>query len=628
MIIDKIDSSKMVNAYGVGCQEISVDSSANQPLEMVYCEIKPGDATKAHAHWELEKFIIIKGSGLMLVDGDTREVCEGDVVTLPAFSAHRLTNTSLSEILALVSVYSNRTIYNNPPKSLNVFSPPATPNGSLHLGHVSGPYFAADVIKRYAAVRGSNVQHISATDDHQSYVAYQAMLEKKPVARLNHEYRERIRDALVVSNIECDVFHNPAGDHVYQQFVQDFFTRLKETNSLICKSMPVPYCDDCAQYLVEANVSGHCPSCHQGISGHCCESCGFVADTAGGVVDPHCNDCASPASYKTVERYFFPMSHYRDALEGYLSGVVKNAKLTHFIENQLKNTWEDIPVTMPSSWGISVPVKTEQPQTLHVWFEMAAAFYYYQQKNTSDAVYCFGFDNSFYYALYNPALIMAFDPNAKLPGSFVCNEYYLLRQEKFSTSRRHAIWAQDAMREESVDAMRWYIAKTRPERAKTNFDMSQYHAFCQGVIEHKFNNWIEALNAHVENHEGQFSTVAFGNPLLRAFYMRLTQYINEAEKHYGFSDFSLNTVAAILERLLDDAIEFTRYQRDLCLSLTALKAFVLIASPIMPAYCEKVAVCFSPNSLVWSSDISCVCEKPALKIPPLVTQIHEVEHAH
>jgi hypothetical protein len=47
---------------------------------------------------------------------------------------------------------------------------PPNPNGDLHLGHLSGAFFGADVLRRYLIARGASVSYVSYTDDHSCYI--------------------------------------------------------------------------------------------------------------------------------------------------------------------------------------------------------------------------------------------------------------------------------------------------------------------------------------------------------------------------------------------------------------------------------------------------------------------------
>ena len=59
-----------------------------------------------------------------------------------------------------------------------VFSTPPTPNGDLHLGHLSGPYLGADVFVRFQRMNGVTAWHLTGSDDFQSYTAARARCSK------------------------------------------------------------------------------------------------------------------------------------------------------------------------------------------------------------------------------------------------------------------------------------------------------------------------------------------------------------------------------------------------------------------------------------------------------------------
>ena len=63
-----------------------------------------------------------------------------------------------------------------------LITPPPTPNGPLHLGHLSGPYVAGDVAVRAARARGESVLSVSGLDVHQNYVLTAAEREGRTPA--------------------------------------------------------------------------------------------------------------------------------------------------------------------------------------------------------------------------------------------------------------------------------------------------------------------------------------------------------------------------------------------------------------------------------------------------------------
>jgi methionyl-tRNA synthetase len=88
-----------------------------------------------------------------------------------------------------------------------------------------------------------------------------------------------------------------------------------------------------------------------------------------------------------------------------------------------------------------------------------------------------GIDNGFYFALFWPAVYLAAGVPADAIGGAQVNEFYTLDGEKFSTSRNHAIWANDFLSDEDVDIVRLYLAWDRPDRFASDFTLSAYRDF-------------------------------------------------------------------------------------------------------------------------------------------------------
>src|SRR5205823_3649114 len=121
-----------------------------------WCVVKPGESTTPHSHPDGETFFIIDGRGLMTIGQERSEVARGSVIYIPSHSDHTLKNLSETEELVFVTVW-----WDGPnqkasaPKRALVIPAPPTPNGDLHVGHLSGPYLAADFYARFLKMRGS-----------------------------------------------------------------------------------------------------------------------------------------------------------------------------------------------------------------------------------------------------------------------------------------------------------------------------------------------------------------------------------------------------------------------------------------------------------------------------------------
>jgi len=64
--------------------------------------LEPGEVTQRHYHRVAEEiYFVLKGSGRMEVDGDTKTIRPGDAVLIPAGAWHTLENNGTSELRIL-----------------------------------------------------------------------------------------------------------------------------------------------------------------------------------------------------------------------------------------------------------------------------------------------------------------------------------------------------------------------------------------------------------------------------------------------------------------------------------------------------------------------------------------------
>lgn len=469
MKISRLTSAQFSESYGILCS-FHPKLGDRDGLYSTFCRIPPGGITTAHAHFESEFFYIISGCGLITINAEIEKVCQGDLIRIPSLLKHELKNIG-SEDLIFISVYSEDIETPLLPTSVVITSAPPTPNGPLHLGHISGPYLASDILARYLRLRSLDVCNHSGTDDHQNYVIEKAHSNQIKPEHFRRQIRSKIQNGLEVMRITFDEFIEPKTDNAYQNKVLDFVHRAIELRVIENEFVELPYCTHCNNTLVDARINGNCPFCKE--VGHgVCENCGIVAP-------PHdlksatCSRCNNPADKKIFSVYTFALSKYLPAIQHELSQLSLCPRLQDLVERVLKMKDFKILLTYPdaSNHGLTLP---GSDQLLHVWFEMAA---HYEQFALSQKlwVHCFGFDNSFYYLLFIPALLRAMNPQAKLPNAIITNDFLQLEGLKFSTSREHAIWVNEFAG--NVDHLRLYLSLYRPTTVAANFSGEKFQQF-------------------------------------------------------------------------------------------------------------------------------------------------------
>src|SRR5947208_7550935 len=89
--------------------------------------------------------------------------------------------------------------------TLVVTAPAPTPNGQLHLGHLAGPFVAADIAARAARISGRRVRTMAGLDSHQNHVLTKAAKLGLPAEEAKRGFAKRINEALARYNISYDI---------------------------------------------------------------------------------------------------------------------------------------------------------------------------------------------------------------------------------------------------------------------------------------------------------------------------------------------------------------------------------------------------------------------------------------
>lgn len=527
--ISSINDKELSHAYGILCASAFTDiETSRNSTELTFCRILPGLETILHSHYENEFFHVTRGEGGITIDGNEAEVKAGDVIEIRAFSQHSLKNSHPTENLEFISIYSQAPKVSGIPTELLVTSAPPTPNGPLHLGHLSGPYLGADVVNRYMKMRNVNSVHRSGTDDFQNYVFEKGGPE---------EFRQKIIQGFEKSNIVMDEFISPSQSETYQKFVQSFFVTLKNDGFIQKERLALPYCRECDLTLIDVYLTGKCAHCFESSSG-ACESCGVVT-AAYEILEPHCGKCHKEATSKEMEAYVFDLKPHLHLVEELHQNLSNQSLKTQTLINRFKaSNLSPLVISHPGEWGIKVP--GEEDSVIHVWFEMAAAYSMLRNKSDSKWAHSFGVDNSYYYLLLVPILMKLFNSDEKSYSSVVINEFLNLEGQKFSTSRSHAIWVNEFMNEVASDAVRLYLAKVRPELHASNFELVSFKQFYGDVY-----NRLEALlkgsilPSEISVNRGE-----------RKYIERLNLITRDLEVAYHPESFSLNNAYRLIEETL------------------------------------------------------------------------------
>lgn len=599
------------------------------PFGSAWGLVKPRQTTRAHMHHEGETFFIVRGRGTLRVDGSPQEVEPGNVIFFPAFTTHTLTNDSEDEDLLFLTVW-----WNDPklvaqqlgveherarkPRAV-VFTAPLTPNGKVHLGHISGPYLGADVLTRYLRLRGVDALFTTWSDDYQQYVEAKAERDGTSPSEIARRFGDDFEESLAALGIHMAYCLRPQFSQTHATAVTDFTKGLWEAGHLVVKEAPTHYSEMLGRFLFEADVGGTCPHCGQPAGTGICEECGLPNDGVD-LIDPVCYATGERPAVRPCRRLFFPLSRHAGVLRRFLEDARMSPRLRVLCESLLEGGLPDVPVSRHGSWGVPVPVPGLEDQVLVSWFEMAPVYLLTASEaarlqgwkvqgptlldwEDTEVVQLFGSDNGFVQAVLYPAVYEAWQPGGRRPSKFVMNEFYRLDGKKFSTSRSHAVWARDLLPVLPADSIRFYLCFTRPEREQTNFSHADLEATLRHELVDGWGAWLRQVGQRLE--EGFGGTApepGYWTETHRDYLRDLRAIVARVAEAYEPESFSPRAVLRLLGEMVRRARELgtgeapwarvarrrDEWRTAVALELATARALALMASPILPGFAAEL----------------------------------------
>jgi methionyl-tRNA synthetase len=459
-----------------------------------------------------------------------------------------------------------------PTRRAIVIDTPPTSNGDLHIGHLAGPFMAADVHARYLRSTGREVVFSSGTDDSQTYVLASARRKGIEPEELCGRSWHEIRSTLVEMGISLDGFA-PYDDR-YRASVLDFVTRLHAAGVFRRRTVRLPYSERSGEFLVEGLVSGYCPICLVESRGGLCESCGHP-NNFDELLEPKSTvDPDDPVTTREAEILVLPLEEYRDRLVEYYTGREDKLRphTVQLVRELLARPLPDFPITYPVGWGIPAPFPETPGQVLNAWVEGIPAVMYctafaaeqqagpstggrgddelWRAEHAAEVIYFIGFDNVYFWGLTHLALLMAHEGRYVLPDAIITNEFYELESEKLSTSLGHVLYTKDLLTEVPRDLIRFYLALSCPENQRTNFSRAALDKVLRQRLVDPWNQLADVLDK-VTSETGLAGTAL---PVSAAARGRAGAVLARFRVSYELSGYSLtrttDLIVAQVDRLL------------------------------------------------------------------------------
>ncbi|GAA3301236.1 class I tRNA ligase family protein [Dactylosporangium vinaceum] len=372
--------------------------------------------------------------------------------------------------------------------------PPPTANGPLHIGHLSGPYLAADFAARAARARGEHVLAMAGVDVHQNWVLTRAELDGVDVDKMVDGFRDDIVEAFRRARIDYDAFIDPRAPG-YAEAMATMAGRLVESGALPQRTITLHRCAGCARTLHHSYVEGLCGACGHEACGGGCEGCGGFT-SAQDMTEVRCARCGGAAVPLRANVPVLDLEAHRPALQSLWLRAELPVDVRALIDTALSRPLPVIPAAYPTDWGVAGsgpiaglrldvyvevclnfvrgvaqclrPGVAEDPAAMaRVWNERVRGMWNF-----------YGIDNAYFYGIMWPALLATAGVDlGRLAGMSVVNRFFTLDGFKFSTSRNHAVWANDLLADADPAIVRLFLAFNRPDRVGSDFTREAFDAF-------------------------------------------------------------------------------------------------------------------------------------------------------
>ncbi|WP_349369842.1 class I tRNA ligase family protein [Salinarimonas sp.] len=628
MRVQRLKDASFAPSFGIAMAAAGPLGRVDAPAAHAsWGRIAPGGETRPHRHDEAETFVILAGRGVVETADGPVPVHAGDVVVFEPFEGHVLRNDSDEELVfsdlywrdpgqaAEAAAAGDADVIRGRP--VFVFSTPPTPNGDLHIGHLSGPYLAADVYTRFQRMNGAEAYHVTGSDDFQSYVVGRARDEGTTPEAVAAHYAAEIEATLGLMDVALDQFTLTRSAPEYQEGLRAFFGRVLTHAAVTVGETPALFDGGTGAYLYEVDVGGRCPHCGSGCGGNICEECGMpnlVVD----LDEPRSRLSEAPPRVGALTRPAIDLGRAGEAIRAHQARARVPARIRALTDAVIAAA-PAVPLTHPAAWGVAPTQDEEGRLVIWVWPEMAYGFLYgieavgrragrdwdkLAPKDDWKIVHFFGYDNSFYHAILYPALYAAAYPDWTPDIDYHYNEFYLLDGLKFSTSRRHAIWGKEILDESSVDAVRLYLSLTRGEVSRTNFSRADFDRFVSETLIGSWQSWLRDVGAIVErDFDGRAPDAGDWTPEQTAFLGDLEETRRALGRLLGARSFSLNRACARLDDLVTTSRRYMdsqahlrgrpaqadRWRTAVALQLAAARLLADAAAALAPRFSAALA---------------------------------------
>lgn len=353
-------------------------------------------------------------------------------------------------------------------------------NGEPHIGF-GLEITLADVLARYARLRGDKVIFSTGTDEHGGKVQEKAAELKISPQALADQNSAKFRELAATLGITNDRFIRTT-DKGHEERVQLIWKNLEKN---IYKSKYTGwYCVGDEEFFTETIVkenNGVCPNHNR------------------------------PYDKIEEENYFFKLSAYTETIKkAILSGdfnVVPSGKRNEVLA-LLNEGLEDISISRPKdkiTWGIPVP--GDEKQVIYVWFEALLNYItvlgYPEHEDFKNfwpaSVQVIGKDITRFHAAIWPGILLGL--GLPLPKNLYVHGFVNVSGQKISKSLGNVINPAEIVKTYGVDAFRYYFLRHIPSYGDGDFTWEEFERAYNNELGNELGNAVQRTVVMIQKYE-------------------------------------------------------------------------------------------------------------------------------
>ena len=555
--------------------------------------IKPSKSINIQNHADVEYWEIITEEAVIYKNDKELKIKKGNIVKFDIFESHFLKNISNDDLVFNAYWYLDEKKLNNfklNDKKATTIIGLAFPtlNASLHLGHISGGYLNASILNKYKNLNNEKTLLYGGFDETVSHIQRTAKRQKVDYDTLINNSKNNINESFAKLDFNFKYFlDGNAPDNLFNKFLK----KILKSDYLFESEVLQTFNEKSNSFVLGSNLSGGCPNCNNTTIAIECEECGFFQDESK-IQKPFLSDKPDSEliSKKITKSYFKVDNKIIDKLIFHFhnEGSAYSHYIIELINKYIKNgLFNEFVIANSNLKDI------DQKNITTPLVRALRHLYIINQSSNKKYIYFCGIDNICSH-LFSLIILLSIGIDIKALPIFVINHFYLLENEKFSSSNNNAIWFNDLSKKYHIDLIRFYLAKTSPIYKRKSFEISNFQKEIN-TLKANLLKIITIVNINYKKlnlnqiEAGQWSrkeiifykeiNSIFNNSLLNCQNLNIPFYI------YNIDNF-IKTLGLNLENNIDINL---LSRTNVYLQCYALKLFSIIIYPIMNDLAKNIS---------------------------------------